>query len=88
MYKDEIQSFITTNNTYFINVILDCLVNYCSIPLMSISFIFVFAPVPLTSQLSPLAHAAALSRRRPIENQAAPIRHRIRPAKKMTEAAA
>ena len=42
-----------------------------------------FAPVPLTSERSPLAHAAALARRRMAENVvvAAP-RHRIRPPEK------
>ncbi len=47
---------------------------------MTISPIFMFAPVPLTGERSPLAHAAALARRRLAEN---PIvgtpRHRIRP---------
>jgi len=54
---------------------------------MSISPIFVFAPVPLTSELSPLAQAAALARRRQAEGTGAdaPIRHRISP-KKATEA--
>jgi hypothetical protein len=37
---------------------------------MSISPIFMFAPVPLTSERSPLAHAAALARRRMAEVQA------------------
>ena len=57
---------------------------------MSISFIFVFAPIPLTSELSPLAHAATLARRRQAESQAVtgPIRHRIRPAKKVVGAIA
>jgi hypothetical protein len=47
---------------------------------MSISPIFMFAPVPLTSERSPLAHAAALARRRMAEKTiiAAP-RHRTRP---------
>ncbi|MEI9999601.1 MAG: hypothetical protein WDO13_10760 [Verrucomicrobiota bacterium] len=46
---------------------------------MSLSPIFTFAPVPLTSERSPLAHAAALARRRMAENAmlAAP-RTRIR----------
>ncbi len=45
---------------------------------MSLSFIFTFAPVPLTSELSPLAHAAALARRRQAENQGmAKPRYRI-----------
>jgi len=47
---------------------------------MTISPIFTFAPVPLTDELSPLAHAAALIRRRQAET---PVvgkpRHRIRP---------
>jgi len=47
---------------------------------MSISFIFSFAPVPLTNELSPLAHAAALARRRQAENLVVTApRHRIRP---------
>ena len=47
---------------------------------MSISPIFMFAPVPLTSEYSPLAHAAALARRRMADNPAGvAIRHRIRP---------
>jgi len=37
---------------------------------MSISPIFMFAPIPLTSERSPLAHAAALARRRMAEVQA------------------
>jgi hypothetical protein len=32
--------------------------------IMSISPIFMFAPVPLTNERSPLAHAAAIVRRR------------------------
>jgi len=57
---------------------------------MSISPIFMFAPVPLTSERSPLAHAAALARRRMAENLVvASPRHRIRPPdKKVVEAAA
>ncbi len=48
---------------------------------MSISFIFSFAPVPLTEEFSPLAHAAVLARRRQAESQApgGVPRHRIRP---------
>jgi hypothetical protein len=47
---------------------------------MSISFIFSFAPVPLTNEFSPLAHAAALARRRQAENPVVTTpRHRIRP---------
>jgi hypothetical protein len=39
-----------------------------------------FAPVPLTSELSPLAHAAAIARRRMAENPVVGVpRHRIRP---------
>jgi hypothetical protein len=55
--------------------------------IMSISSVFAFAPVPLTKELSPLAHAAALARRRQAESHAAngPARHRIRPAKKASE---
>jgi hypothetical protein len=48
---------------------------------MSISPIFMFAPVPLTSERSPLAHAAALARRRMAENQiVSSPRHRTKPA--------
>jgi hypothetical protein len=50
---------------------------------MSISpIIFTFAPVPLSSDLNPLAHAAILTRRRQAENGTHPTkaRHRIRPA--------
>jgi len=70
------------------NVILDCLVNngilqYTEHKLkssMSISHIFTFAPVPLTEELSPLAHAAVLIRRRQADNPVvAKPRHRIRP---------
>ncbi len=47
---------------------------------MSISPIFMFAPIPLTSERSPLAHAAALVRRRMAENHdTASPRHRIKP---------
>jgi len=57
---------------------------------MSISPIFVFAPVPLTSERSPLAHAAAIVRRRMAENPVvgAP-RYRIPPPvrKKVAETA-
>lgn len=79
-----------TNSTYYGNVILDRLVNNHILNNMSISPVFTFAPVPLTGELSPLAHAAALARRRQVESQAAdggPIRHRIRPSKKMAETA-
>jgi hypothetical protein len=49
---------------------------------MSISpVIFTFAPVPLSSELNPLAHAAILIRRRQAENGVtARPRHRIRPS--------
>jgi len=47
---------------------------------MNISPIFMFAPVPLTSERSPLAHAAALARRRMADNPVGAVpRHRIRP---------
>ena len=47
---------------------------------MIISPIFTFAPVPLTSDLSPLAHAAILIRKRQAENiVVAKPRHRIQP---------
>ena len=77
------------NNKCFINVILDHLVNYYYLPEMSISPIFAFAPVPLTSERSPLAHAAVLARRRQAESHtvSGPVRHRIRPAKKTSETA-
>ncbi len=39
---------------------------------MSISFIFTFGPVPLTGERSPLAHAAALVRRREAEARSLP----------------
>ncbi len=57
---------------------------------MSISPIFMFAPVPLTAERSPLAHAAALARKRMAESQiTGVIRHRIRPPmlKKVAEVA-
>ncbi len=45
-----------------------------------ISPIFTFAPVPLTGELSPLAHAAILIRRRQADNPVvAKPRHRIHP---------
>jgi len=49
---------------------------------MSISPIFMFAPVPLTSERSPLAHAAALARRRSAEIKElnGVPRHRTKPA--------
>jgi len=47
---------------------------------MILSPIFTFAPVPLTSELSPLAHAAILIRRRQADNVVvAKPRHRINP---------
>jgi hypothetical protein len=58
---------------------------------MNISFIFTFAPIPLTEERSPLAHAAALVRQR--QSEAVVIgapRHRIRPpeGKKLAESLA
>jgi hypothetical protein len=58
---------------------------------MSISPIFTFAPIPLTNEFSPLAHAAALARRRLADNPIVAVpRHRIRPPveKKVIETAA
>jgi len=47
---------------------------------MNLSLIFTFAPVPLSDELSPLAHAAALARRRQADNPVvAKPRHRIQP---------
>jgi len=47
---------------------------------MTISPIFTFAPVPLTNELSPLAHAAILIRQRQADNIiVAKPRHRIQP---------
>jgi len=48
---------------------------------MSVSpIIFTFAPVPLSNDLNPLAHAAILARRRQAENvTVSKPRHRIRP---------
>jgi len=44
------------------------------------SLIFTFAPIPLTDELSPLAHAAALARKRHAETFENIIpRHRISP---------
>jgi len=56
---------------------------------MSISPVFMFAPVPLTNEYSPLAHAAALARKRMADNPvvAAP-RHRIAPPAKKRQTAA
>jgi hypothetical protein len=54
----------------------------------SLPFIFTFAPIPLSSDLNPLAHAAILARRRQAENVAiAKPRHRIRPPVAKTEPA-
>jgi hypothetical protein len=49
-----------------------------------LSTIFTFAPVPLTSELNPLAVAADLARRRQAEIISADVRprHRIQPAAK------
>lgn len=58
---------------------------------MNISPIFMFAPVPLTSERSPLAHAAAIVRRRLADNPVVAVpRYRIPPAntKKVAERAA
>jgi hypothetical protein len=47
---------------------------------MSISPIFTFAPIPLTSELSPLAHAAILIRKRQADHViVTKPRHRINP---------
>jgi hypothetical protein len=57
---------------------------------MNISPIFMFAPVPLTSERSPLAHAAAIVRRRLADNPIVAVpRYRIPPpgAKKASERA-
>jgi hypothetical protein len=52
---------------------------------MSISPIFMFAPVPLTSERSPLAHAAELKRRRLAESQTvAKPRYRTKPDARVT----
>jgi hypothetical protein len=55
---------------------------------MSISPIFMFAPIPLTNELSPLAHAAAIVRRRLADNPVVAVpRYRIPPenVKKVVE---
>ncbi len=53
---------------------------------MIISPIFTFAPVPLTEEMSPLAHAAVLIRRRQADNPiVAKPRHRIRPPSEKPE---
>jgi hypothetical protein len=45
-----------------------------------ISPIFTFAPIPLTNELSPLAHAAILIRKRQADNVVVDKpRHRIQP---------
>jgi hypothetical protein len=52
-----------------------------------LSTVFTFAPVPLTSELNPLAVAADLARRRQADKalNGAHARHRIHPmARKMT----
>ena len=47
---------------------------------MTISPIFMFAPVPLTNERSPLAHAAALVRQRMADNPVVAVpRYRIPP---------
>jgi hypothetical protein len=53
-----------------------------------LSTIFTFAPVPLTSELNPLAVAADLARRRQAEIVSADVRprHRIQPAAKPASA--
>ncbi len=56
---------------------------------MSISPVFMFAPVPLTNEYSPLAHAAALARKRMADNPVVSIpRHRIGPPSKKRAVAA
>lgn len=48
---------------------------------MNISPIFMFAPIPLTDERSPLAHAAAIVRRRLADNPIVAVpRYRIPPA--------
>jgi hypothetical protein len=47
---------------------------------MSLSPVFMFAPVPLTNERSPLAHAAALVRRRMADTPVVGVpRYRIPP---------
>jgi hypothetical protein len=54
---------------------------------MTISPIFTFAPVPLTEEMSPLAHAAILVRRRQADNPVVTKpRHRIQPPVNKVEA--
>jgi hypothetical protein len=56
---------------------------------MSISPVFMFAPVPLTKEYSPLAHAAALARKRMADNPVVTVpRHRIAPPAKKRQMAA
>jgi hypothetical protein len=56
---------------------------------MSISPVFMFAPVPLTNEYSPLAHAAALARKRMADNPVVTVaRHRIGPPSKKRSMAA
>ena len=43
---------------------------------MSISPIFMFAPIPLTAELSPLAHAAALAQMRAQASGIVPVERR------------
>ncbi len=52
-----------------------------------LSTVFTFAPVPLTSELNPLAVAADLARRRQAEKSFAGVRprHRIQPAAKVAD---
>jgi hypothetical protein len=55
---------------------------------MSISPIFMFAPIPLTNERSPLAHAAAIVRRRLADNPVVAVpRYRIPPPAKKKAAA-
>jgi hypothetical protein len=73
----------------------DYLVNYSIVTfvnnklIMTLSFIFSFAPLPLTDEFSPLAHAASLARRRQLDGQFAGVtRHRIQPMGQKTPAEA
>jgi hypothetical protein len=79
---DRKKQFKAPNSAGYPNLIVDYSVNYRILKStglnMSLSFIFTFAPVPLTEELSPLAHAAALARRRQAESQVfAKPRYRI-----------
>ena len=48
-----------------------------------------FAPIPLTNELSPLAHAAALARKRMADNPVGGVpRHRVPPPVKKEAVAA